>query len=141
VYPFPEPHIADLNFSFSGLKTAFLYFIQKQQKENPDFILQHLNDICASIQDRIISVLMHKLLTAAEKFDIKNIAIAGGVSSNSGLRNALTEYGKQHHWNIFIPKFEYCTDNAAMIAAVAHHKFLKNDFAGLDLIPVARMQF
>lgn len=141
VYPFPEPQIPGLNFSFSGLKTAFLYFIQDQKKENPDFPGPRLNDFCASIQSRIVSVLMNKLKKASEETGIKEIAIAGGVSANSGLRNALKTAESEMGWKVFIPAFEYCTDNAAMIAVTGYYKYLKGDFTGQDVSPVARMDF
>lgn len=140
-FKFTEPRIPDLNFSFSGLKTGILYFLQENQKENPDFIQQNLPDICASIQQRIITILLNKVVKAAEETGICDIAIAGGVSANSGLRKALQEYGEKYHWRTFIPKFEYCTDNAGMIAITAYYKYLAGDFASLDVIPTARAAF
>ena len=140
-FPFPEPQIPGLNFSFSGLKTAILYFVRDRQKEDPDFIEKHLNDICASVQYRIVTILLNKLKKAAKEYKIKDIAIAGGVSANSGLRSMLTDYAARYGWNVFIPKFEYCTDNAAMIAIAGYHKFLKEDFVGQDVAPMARMLF
>ena len=138
VFEFPEPQIPELNFSFSGLKTAILYFLRDKQKEDPDFIVKNLHDICASIQARIVSILMHKLEKAAEQMNIKEISIAGGVSANSALRKALEETGKKLGWNTYIPKFEYCTDNAAMIAITAYYKYQKQEFSGLDISPIAR---
>ncbi|MET3877860.1 tRNA (adenosine(37)-N6)-threonylcarbamoyltransferase complex transferase subunit TsaD [Chitinophaga sp. OAE865] len=140
-FKFPEPRIPDLNFSFSGLKTAILYFLQENQQKDPAFISQNLPDICASIQQRIISILLNKVLKASEETGIRDIAIAGGVSANSGLRAALTEWGQKHQWRTFIPKFEYCTDNAGMIAITAHYKYLAGDFASLDAVPTARAAF
>ncbi|MGF6848076.1 N6-L-threonylcarbamoyladenine synthase [Chitinophaga sp. W3I9] len=140
-FKFPEPRIPGLNFSFSGLKTAILYFLQENQQKDPAFIAQNLPDICASIQHRIVSILLNKVVKAAEETGIRDIAIAGGVSANSGLRTALTEYGRQHQWRTFIPKFEYCTDNAGMIAITAYYKYLAGDFASLDAVPTARAAF
>ena len=140
-YQFPEPQIPHLNFSFSGLKTSILYFIRDHVKENPDFLKENMEDICASIQSRIVSILLNKLKKASIEYQIRDIAIAGGVSANSGLRSGLTELAKEKDWNVFIPKFEYCTDNAAMIAIAGYHKFLKKDFATQDISPLARMPF
>jgi N6-L-threonylcarbamoyladenine synthase len=137
-FKFPEPQIPGLNFSFSGLKTSILYFIQLQE---PQFIQDNLADICASIQQRIISILMNKLVKASNETGIKEIGIAGGVSANSGLRKALEEQGVKYGWNTYIPKFEYCTDNAAMIAITAWYKYQAGEFAGLDVIPGARAAF
>lgn len=138
VFQFPEPKIEGLNFSFSGLKTAILYFIRDHQKENEHFVKERLNDICASIQDRIVSILLSKLRLAAEQTGIKEVCIAGGVSANKGLRSAFTELGKQSGWNTYIPRFEYCTDNAAMIAITGYYKFMMNDFAPLTVTPSAK---
>jgi len=140
-YSFPEPQIPGLDFSFSGLKTSILYFVQKNVKADPDFIQKNLPDICASIQQRIISILLAKLKRAAAEYQINQIAIAGGVSANSGLRNALQELAETKGWQVFIPKFEYCTDNAAMIAIAGYHKFLKKDFVDQSIAPLARMAF
>ncbi len=136
-FKFPEPKIAGLNFSFSGLKTAILYFIQEKQKEE-DFIQENLQDICASIQKRIVSILLNKLKKAAVETGIKNICIAGGVSANSELRTAFKTMGEERGWKTFIPPFEYCTDNAAMIAITAYYKFLEKDFSDLSVSPSAR---
>lgn len=153
IYKFPEPRIEGLNFSFSGLKTSILYFLNnagaanvyKEEftatpEERQRFIDNHLADICASVQERIISILLNKLKKAAEQTGIKDICIAGGVSANSGLRRALKETGDKLGWNTFIPSFEYCTDNAAMIAITAYHKFLKKDFAGMNVTVGAKAQ-
>ncbi len=137
-FAFPEPQIPGLNFSFSGLKTAILYFLQKESAKDPDFIKENLADICASIQYRIVTILLNKVKRAANETGIKNICIAGGVSANSGLRTAFEELGKRKHWNTFIPPFQYCTDNAGMIAITAYYKYLDNDFATLDITPSAR---
>jgi N6-L-threonylcarbamoyladenine synthase len=137
-YHFPEPKIDGLDFSFSGLKTAFLYFIRDGQQVNENFIEQNLNDICASIQSRIVSILLNKLKKASEETGITDICIAGGVSANSGLRTAFEKMGMEEGWNTFIPKFEYCTDNAAMIAITAYYKFLNSEFAKLSVVPSAR---
>ena len=140
-FAFSEPVIKGLNYSFSGLKTQFLYFIQKESRENPNFISENLPDICASWQKHLVKVLFNKLIKAASQYNVSNIAIAGGVSANSTLRSKLKEIGIKEKWNVFLPEFEYCTDNAAMIAMAAHYKFLKNDFANLNIVPAARMKF
>ncbi len=140
-FRFPEPQIPHLDFSFSGLKTAILYFLQENKARQADFVERNLTDICASIQHRIVTILLNKLVKASKETGIREICIAGGVSANSGLRNALQTYSEQHQWNIYIPKFEYCTDNAAMIAMMAHYKYLAGEFSPLDAIPSARAQF
>jgi N6-L-threonylcarbamoyladenine synthase len=140
-FSFPEPQIEGLNFSFSGLKTSILYFIQKNIKENPQFIEENLKDICASVQERIVTILIKKLKKAARETGINHIAIAGGVSANSGLRKALEETGATEGWQTYIPRFEFCTDNAGMIAVTAYFKYLKNEFAEMDIAPTARMIF
>jgi len=137
-YKFPEPKIEGLNFSFSGLKTAILYFIEREKGKNVNFVEENLADICASIQSRIVSILLNKLKLAAIQTGIRDICIAGGVSANSGLRNSFADMGKVNCWNTFIPPFEYCTDNAAMIAITAYHKYLAGEFASLDVSPSAR---
>jgi N6-L-threonylcarbamoyladenine synthase len=151
VFRFPEPQIPELNFSFSGLKTSILYFLQnagkshvyKEEKiataeEQKKFIDNHLVDLCASIQERIVSILLNKLKKAAIQTGIKDICIAGGVSANSGLRKAFEEMGIKNHWKTFIPAFEYCTDNAAMIAITAFYKYLEKDFSDLSVTASAR---
>ena len=140
-FKFPEPQIEGLDFSFSGLKTAILYFIQNEKKKNENFVQENLNDICASIQHRIVSILLNKLKKASAQTEIKNICIAGGVSANSGLRTSLEEMGKHLSWKTFIPPFEYCTDNAAMIAITAYHKYLAADFSDLSISPSARAEW
>jgi len=140
-FKFPEPQIPELNFSFSGLKTAILYFIKDNLTKNPDFLTENLEDICASVQQRIVSILLNKLEKAVIQYQVKAIAIAGGVSANSGLRNGLLALGEKNNWNVFIPKFEYCTDNAAMIAIAGYYKYLNKDFVGQNIAPLARMPF
>jgi N6-L-threonylcarbamoyladenine synthase len=139
-FKFPLSDMPGLDFSFSGIKTAVLYFLRDQLKLNPNFVSERQYDICASVQYTLIKMLMNKLKKAAKQFHIKEIAIAGGVSANSGLRKELQVLGEQNNWNIFIPKFEYCTDNAAMIAMAAHYKFLKGEFCGYDVSPDPRMK-
>ncbi|MBB2143868.1 tRNA (adenosine(37)-N6)-threonylcarbamoyltransferase complex transferase subunit TsaD [Pedobacter sp. LMG 31464] len=140
-FKFPEPQIQGLNYSFSGFKTAILYFIRDRQKENPSFVEQNLADICASVQYSIVNILLNKLKKAAKQYDIKEIAIAGGVSANSGLRNTLSDMKDSLGWNVYIPAFQYCTDNAGMIAIAGYQKFLAGDFVGQDVSPMARMNF
>lgn len=140
-YKFAVPQIKDLNYSFSGFKTSILYFIRAQEKQNPDFIAENLDDICASVQHSIVQILLNKLKKAAKQYGIKEIAIAGGVSANSGLRNALGQLATDLSWNVYIPAFEYCTDNAAMIAIAGHHKFMRQEFVGQDVAPASRMEF
>jgi len=140
-YKFPEPQIPGLDFSFSGLKTSILYFIRDNVAKNPDFVAEHMNDICASVEKRIVTILLNKLKKAALQYGIKDIALAGGVSANTGLRQGLTQLGEQMGWNTFIPQFQYCTDNAAMIAIAGYYKFLKGEFVGQDVAPLARMPF
>lgn len=153
-YKFPEPRIEGLDFSFSGLKTSILYFLQNAGKSNvfkeeflatdaekSYFIENNLPDICASIQQRIVSILLNKLKKASDETGIRNICMAGGVSANSGLRNGLQELGNKEGWNVYIPAFEYCTDNAAMIAITGYYKFLDKDFSTLNVIPTARAEW
>ena len=137
-FKFAEPQIQGLDFSFSGLKTSVLYFLQKQET---GFIEKNLNDLCASIQYTIINILLKKITKAVQQTNIKNICIAGGVSANSGLRKSLQEMGTKHGWKTYTPKFEYCTDNAAMIAITAYYKYLANDFSNLSVSPSARAEW
>lgn len=137
-FVFPKPKVSGLNFSFSGLKTSILYFIQKKTKENPDFIKENLNDICASIQYTILEILMAKLTTAIKLTNVKTIAIGGGVAANSGIRARLVEAEKKYDWIAHIPKIEYCTDNAAMIGIVGYLKYLEGDFAQQNIAAKAR---
>lgn len=140
-YKFPMGDMPDLSYSFSGIKTSILYFLQKETQKNPEFIKQNLADICASIQYTLIEILLKKLKLAAEKFNIKNIAIAGGVSANKGLRSEITKVGSELNWEVFIPKFEYCTDNAAMIAMAAHFKAEAGIFSKNDVSPMPRLSW
>jgi N6-L-threonylcarbamoyladenine synthase len=137
-YSFPEPQIDGLDFSFSGIKTAIMYFLQEHTAKDPEFIEQNLEDICASVQYRINSILMSKMKKAVLQTGIKELCIAGGVSANSGLRKMFRELGEKLQCNTYIPPFEYCTDNAAMIAITAHYKYLAGEFAGLEISPEAR---
>ncbi len=139
-FEFSKPNIEGYNYSFSGLKTSILYFIQKQQKVNSNFILENLDDLCASIQHSIIEILFKKLKIAAKDLGINQVAIAGGVSANSGLRSKLEETGKELSWTVFIPKFEYCTDNAAMIAIVGQKMYEKQLFANQSISATARLK-
>ena len=140
-FHFPEPQIEGLNFSFSGVKTSILYFLQKQLKADPDFISKHLPDICASAQHCIINILLHKLKKASLQTGIKTICLAGGVSANKGLRNAIKEMAEKYHWKLFIPEMEYCTDNAAMIAVTGYHKFLAGFSSPLSVSASARAEW
>lgn len=140
-FSFAKPRIDGYDFSFSGIKTSILYFIQKKEKENPAFIQENLNDLCASIQQTIIDTLFVKLKKAASELGIKHIAIAGGVSANSGLRQHLEETGKTEGWSTFIPKFEYCTDNAAMIAITGRYMYEKGLFTDQSVAASARVEF
>lgn len=137
-FSFAEPQIPGLDFSFSGVKTSILYFLQQQQKADADFIKKNLHDLCASIQYRINSILLNKLKKAARETGINEICLAGGVSANQGLRKAFTALGEKMHWHTYIPAFEYCTDNAAMIAITAYHKWQAGQLSGLDISPSAR---
>jgi len=140
-FPFPEPQIPGLNFSFSGLKTAILYFLQDQTAKDPGFVAANLADICASVQGRIVSILLNKYRKAAKETGVTDLCIAGGVSANSGLRKAFTEMGARQGWRTFIPPFEFCTDNAAMIAITGHYKYLSGDFAPLSVSASARAEW
>ncbi len=139
-FEFPSPKIEGLNFSFSGLKTSFLYFIEKQVALNANFIEENLNDICASIQKAIVDALLAKIKRATKEQNIRQVAIAGGVSANSALRNRLQLEAEKHNWDLFLPKFEYCTDNAAMIAMAGHYKFIKGEVLDQSAVPLSRMK-
>ena len=139
-YSFPIVNMPGYDFSFSGIKTAILNFIKNNTTQNPDFISQNLSDICASIQQALVLTLMKKLVLAAQETGIKEIAIAGGVSANSGLRRTIQEYAKIYSWNTYIPAFEYCTDNAAMVAMNAHYKFLAGEFSNQYASPDPRLK-
>jgi N6-L-threonylcarbamoyladenine synthase len=140
-FAFTKPRVPGLDFSFSGLKTAILYFVQKKKLENPNFVEENLNDICASIQYTIIEILMDKLKLAVTETGITQVAIGGGVSANSGIRTTLAEAEKKYGWKTFIPKFEYTTDNAAMIGIVGYQKFLLQNFETSSVVSKARIQF
>jgi N6-L-threonylcarbamoyladenine synthase len=139
-FKFPVTRMPSLNYSFSGIKTAVLYFLRDQLQTNPDFITENLPDLCASIQYTLVEMLLIKLKEAVKQYHVTEIAIAGGVSANSGLRNTLTELARRKNWKLYVPKFEYCTDNAAMIAMAAHYKYLQGEFVGLDVAPLAKMK-
>ncbi|MBK8506610.1 MAG: tRNA (adenosine(37)-N6)-threonylcarbamoyltransferase complex transferase subunit TsaD [Saprospiraceae bacterium] len=135
IFQLAKPQISGLDFSFSGLKTSFLYFLRDSLKENPQFIEENLEDLCASLQFRIVDILLEKLILASSQTGIREIAIAGGVAANSALRQALTEESVRQNWKVYIPKTEYCTDNAAMIGVVGYYKFLKKIFADPEARP------
>lgn len=140
-FKFAEPQIPELNFSFSGLKTSVLYFLNDRKKEDPQFVERNLNDLCASVQFTIIDILIKKIRKAVKQTGINEVCIAGGVSANSGLRKALKETGEKYGWKTFIPPFQYCTDNAAMISITAYYKYMNRDFATLDVSPTARAEW
>ena len=124
-----------------GIKTAILYFLRDALREDPEFIKNNMNDLCASIQQSLVNMLLTKLKKAARSTGIRQIAIAGGVSANSGLRDSLTKMGKKEKWAIYIPRYEYCTDNAAMIAMAAYYKYMAGDFSDYSITPDARLTF
>ncbi len=138
-FPFPHTSVPGLDFSFSGIKTAFLYFLRDEKAKDEQFVEKNINDICASLQARLIAMLLSKLEQAALQLNIRHIAIAGGVAANSGLRKSLTVLASKNNWETFIPDFEYCTDNAGMIAIAAHYKFLKDQFVDLSISPLANL--
>ncbi|HYF66889.1 MAG TPA: tRNA (adenosine(37)-N6)-threonylcarbamoyltransferase complex transferase subunit TsaD [Ohtaekwangia sp.] len=138
-FKFPVTVMPGLDFSFSGIKTAFLYFLRDSKQKNPSFVDENISDICASIQHNLVKMLLDRVAEASEQTGIKQIAIAGGVSANTGLQTSLKALGEKKGWDIFVPAFEYCTDNAGMIAMAAHYKFLKQQFSTLDVTPLARM--
>ncbi len=138
-FAFAKPNIAGYDYSFSGLKTSFLYFLRDHVKENPNFIEENKADLCASLQATVIDILMKKLRLAAKDTGIRQVAVAGGVSANSGLRQAFLDYGKRYGWEVFIPPFSYTTDNAAMIAQTAYFKYQDSDFCPIDEVPFARV--
>lgn len=137
-YDFPISNIEGLNFSFSGIKTAVLYFLNKQKKEDPDFVANNINDICASVQHVIIKTLLQKFEQAAIDNNVTHLGIAGGVSANSALRNAFTDMCTRNGWESYVPAFQYCTDNAAMIGITGYYKYLKGDFADVSVSPTAK---
>ena len=136
---FNKPQIPDYNYSFSGLKTSFLYLLRDKIKENPNFVEENLNDLCASLQATVVDVLMNKLKKAATDLKIRQVAVAGGVSANSALRQAFHNYGAKYGWEVYIPPFAFTTDNAAMIAITGYFKYLKNDFCSIEEVPFARV--
>ena len=137
-FSFAKPNIPGYNYSFSGLKTSFLYFLRDNLKENPNFIEENKADLCASLQKTIIDILINKLKKAAKDLQITEIAVAGGVSANSGLRDALLDLGRRHRWKVHIPPFAYTTDNAAMVAQAGYYRYLKGDFCPIDAAPYAK---
>ncbi|HMR89773.1 MAG TPA: tRNA (adenosine(37)-N6)-threonylcarbamoyltransferase complex transferase subunit TsaD [Saprospiraceae bacterium] len=141
IFTFPEPQVGVLDFSFSGLKTSILYFLQREMAVNPNFIQENINDICCSVQTTIVKILLKKLKKASDITGIKQIGIAGGVSANSFLRSELKNLGEKHGWQTFIPAFAYCTDNAGMIGVAAYFKYLDQDFADQSVTPQARLEF
>ena len=138
-FTFSKPHIKGFDYSFSGLKTSFLYTLRDAQKEDPNFIQNHLYDLCASLQKTVIDILMDKVHKAMKETGVKHLAVAGGVSANSGLRDAFVDYGRRHKVEVYIPKFSFTTDNAAMVAITGYYKYLDNDFCDVDLAPYARV--
>jgi N6-L-threonylcarbamoyladenine synthase len=140
-YNFSEPHIPGLNYSFSGLKTSFLYSLRKWVEQDPDFVEHHKEDLAASLEHTIVDILMKKLRMAVKQTGIKHVAVAGGVSANNGLRNSFKEHAAKYGWTIYIPKFSYTTDNAAMIACVGTFKYKDKDFASIDLPAYSKVTF
>lgn len=138
-FSFSKPRIADLDYSFSGLKTSFLYFLRDRMKENPNFITENTADLCASLQKTIVDILMEKLLKAVAQTGVRDVAIAGGVSANSELQKVLLNIGKQNDWRVYIPKLGYSLDNAAMVAVTGYYKYLNKDFASQDFVPYAKV--
>lgn len=139
-FTFSKPHIAGYDYSFSGLKTSFLYTLRDELVKNPDFIEQNKQDLCASLQATVIDILMSKLRMAAKDLHIKEVAVAGGVSANSGLRDAFIDHGKRFGWKVHIPKFSFTTDNAAMVAITGYYKYLDKEFCPVDAAPFSRVQ-
>lgn len=139
-FAFAKPNIPNYDYSFSGLKTSFLYFLRDNLKENPDFIQQNLPDLCASLQKTVIDILMKKLIKAAKDLHISQVAVAGGVSANSALRNAIQSAGQKYHWDVFIPPLGYTTDNAAMVGITGYFKFKDKEFCSVDAVPFARVE-
>ena len=139
-FPFPKPKVKGLDFSFSGLKTSILYFVQREIKKDPDFVKKNMDDICASIQHTIVEILMDKLKMAVKHTGINRIAIGGGVSANSGVRSALKAAETSYGWTTYIPRFEYCTDNAAMIGIAGYFKYIEGEYADYDISASARYE-
>jgi N6-L-threonylcarbamoyladenine synthase len=138
-YTFSKPHIPGLDYSFSGLKTSFLYSLRDWMKDDPDFIEHHKEDLAASLEATVVDILMDKLRKAAKQYNIKDVAVAGGVSANNGLRNAFHDHARRYGWNVYIPKFGYTTDNAAMIAMTGYFKFLDKQFCPMELPAYSRV--
>ena len=140
-FQFSEPHIPGFDYSFSGLKTSFLYSLQKWVREDPDFVEHHKEDLAASLEFTVVDILMKKLKAAVKATAIKHVAVAGGVSANTGLRNAFHDYARRYHWTIYIPKFSYTTDNAAMIGIVGYYKYLDGEFCPIDVPAYSKVTF
>jgi len=140
-FQFAEPHIPGLDYSFSGLKTSFLYSLRKWIEEDPDFIEHHKEDLAASLEWTIVDILMKKLRLAVKQTGIKHVAVAGGVSANNGLRNAFHDHARRYGWTIYIPKFSYTTDNAAMIGIVGYYKYLDGEFCQIDAPAFSKVTF
>ena len=140
-YQFSEPHIPGMDYSFSGLKTSFLYNLRDWMKDDPDFVEHHKEDLAASLEYTIVDILMKKLRMAVKQTRIKHVAVAGGVSANNGLRNAFKEHAQKYGWTIYIPKFSYTTDNAAMIGITGYYKYLDKDFCSIDLPAFSKVTF
>lgn len=138
-FTFNKPQIPGYNYSFSGLKTSFLYLLRDKIKENPNFVEENMNDLCASLQATVVEVLMNKLRKAASDLKISQVAVAGGVSANSALRQAFYDHGKKYNWEVYIPPFAFTTDNAAMIAITGYFKYLHNDFCSIEKVPFSRV--
>lgn len=139
-FHFARPHVSGFDYSFSGLKTSFLYTLRDKVAGNPDFIEQNKADLCASLQKTVVDILLDKLIKASKEYGIKDIAIAGGVSANSGLRNGIVAEGRKRGWRTFLPEFKFTTDNAAMIALAGYYRYMKGEFATLDVAPTARIE-
>lgn len=140
-FQFAEPHISGFDYSFSGLKTSFLYSLQKWVREDPDFVEHHKEDLAASLEFTVVDILMKKLKAAVKATGIRHVAVAGGVSANTGLRNAFHDYARRYHWTIYIPKFSYTTDNAAMIGIVGYYKYLDGEFCPIDVPAYSKVTF
>lgn len=137
----PNPIFPGFDYSFSGLKTSFLYSLQKWVREDPDFVEHHKEDLAASLEFTVVDILMKKLKAAVKATGIKHVAVAGGVSANTGLRNAFHDYARRYHWTIYIPKFSYTTDNAAMIGIVGYYKYLDGEFCPIDVPAYSKVTF
>ena len=138
-FAFNKPNIPGYDYSFSGLKTSFLYTLRDHLKTDPDFIEKNKEDLCASLQATVVDILMNKLRKAAKDLNIKEVAVAGGVSANSGLRDAFLDHAKRYGWKVHIPKFAFTTDNAAMVAITGYYKFLDNEYCPMDAVPFSRV--